>query len=110
MNKKIFTTMLILCCSFLFTFNILKFAFPEKFLLCLTNSEIEKIGNFISSDKIITEIYYYITAFISLYLFTCCCCGKLYLSFKETLFVVVGTIALDKARKQEMLEKSSIKK
>ena len=88
MNRKVFITLLSLVCAYLVAYYILKFAFPEQFLLCITGTNLLKFGSFIESHKV---LYYIISVFLSsfvFYMFACGCGSKLYLNWWQTLTVV----------------------
>lgn len=92
MNRKVFITLLILVCSYLVAYYILKFAFPEKFLLCLTGTGLLKFGEFLQTHRVINEIISNLMTILTFYLFACACSSKLRLSWKETIFVVLLAI------------------
>jgi hypothetical protein len=88
MNKKVFSSMLILCIAFLLFCCVLKFFFPEEFILFVENDKLIKIGTFIDSHNIIKYICYTITSFITTWLFMCACKKSWYLNWKEILIVL----------------------
>lgn len=88
MNRKVFISLLTLVCSFLAIYYILKYAFPEQFLLCLTNTNVLKFGNFLESNPIINEIVSNIMTILTFYLFSCACSSKKYLKLKQLLPII----------------------
>lgn len=93
MNRKVFITLLSLTCAYLGAYYVLKFAFPEQFLLSLTGSGLAKFGEFLQTHKVINEIISNLMTILTFYLFSCACSSKLYLSWKETICVILLAIA-----------------
>ena len=67
MNKRIAKTLLILCIAYIVGYYILKFIFPEKLLLVVTDENIIRLGTIIDSNKIYKIIYNDIHAYFDLY-------------------------------------------
>lgn len=93
MNKKVWTTMLVLTVLFLCMLYVAKIFFPQDFVMYIENERLIQIGNFIDSHKLIYYIFCGITAFITYYLYCCACCHKKKLSFKEVL-LIISTIVI----------------
>lgn len=91
MNRKVFITVLILSIIYLAAFNVLKYVFPETFILCLTGTEFMTAGQFIDSSPILYWACSYICSCVSLYIYSCCCAGKKYLNLYETLCVLLAS-------------------
>ena len=88
MNIKIARTMLVLCGLYIVGFYVLKFAFPEKLLLAITDPNILRFGEFIESNQIFTYIYYALSTGLTFYLFMCASKG----SFKMKKYAVVSML------------------
>lgn len=88
MGKKVWTTLLILLVGALVAYNVIKFFFPDLFLMCLTDTNILALGNFIEERAWLTEVYYYVSSGISFYLFGCIAAKRWYLRFWETVYVL----------------------
>lgn len=88
MGKKVWTTLLILLVGALVAYNIIKFFFPDLFLMCLTDTRILALGNFIEERAWLTEVYCYVSSGISFYLFGCIAAKRWYLRFWETIYVL----------------------
>lgn len=93
MTKKVWTTLLILLVGTLVAYNVIKFFFTELFFMCLTDTRILALGNFIEERTWLTEIYYYVTGGISFYLFGCIAAKRWYLRFWETMYVLALNVA-----------------
>lgn len=87
MNRKVWFTLLALLIGCLVAYNVIAFFFPETFIMCLTDTRILTLGNFIEERVWLTELYYYGSGFISFYLFGCIAKKKWHLNFWETLLV-----------------------
>lgn len=94
MNKKVFISMLILTISFLVSFYVLKIFFPQEFMMSIQNEQLIKIGTFINSNEILFYICGGITAFITYWLFLCCCKRKLSLNWKESLVIIAFIVII----------------
>ena len=94
MNRKVFITVLILSIIYLVAFNVLKYVFPETFVLCLTGTEFITAGQFIDSRPVLYWICSVLFSGVTMYLYTCSCAGRKYLNLYETLCVVAGAILL----------------
>ena len=93
MNIKIARTMLILCGIYIIGFYILKFAFPDKLLLAITDPNVLKFGEFIESNIIFTYIYYAISTALTFYLFMCASKGSFKMKW-YALVCMVGAIVI----------------
>lgn len=90
MNIKVARTMLILCCIYIIGFYILKFIFPEKLLLIITDTNILNFGAFIEQNLVFTNIYYFLFNYLTFYLFVCASKGGFRLKWYEALYIFVG--------------------
>lgn len=85
--------MLALVVSFLIGMYILKIFFPQEFVMYIQNDKLIAIGNYIDSH---TWSYYalgIVTSFITYALYLCATTRRLWLTFKQTLAIIV-TIGL----------------
>lgn len=90
MNIKIARTMLILCAIYLVGFYVLKFAFPEQLLLTITGPKILYVGEFIESSIVYLNIYYFISTFVTFYLFVSASKGSFKAKWYELLYIAVA--------------------
>jgi hypothetical protein len=88
MNRKVFSSMLTLCVAFLLACYVLKFFFPEKFVLFIENEQLLKIGTFVDTHQFVRYICATFTSFITYWLFMCTCKQSWYLDWKECLIVL----------------------
>lgn len=93
MTKKVWTTLLFLLIGVLVAYNIIKFFLPDIFIMCLTDTRILALGNFIEERAWLTEVYYYVSGAISFYLFGCISARKWYLNIWETIYVLALNVA-----------------
>lgn len=94
MNKKVFSSMLILCIAFLLFCYVLKFFFPEEFILFVENEKLIKIGTFVDNHIVVRYICDAITSFITYWLFICACKQSWYLNWKECLAIAITIIVI----------------
>ena len=92
MNKKVLKVMIGLVIAFLVSDYILKFFFPEEFIMMIENERIVEIGAFIDARPWLLEICDIITAFITYWLYLCAVTQKTYLTFKESICVIAAII------------------
>lgn len=92
MNKKIASTLLILCIIYIAGFYILKFIFPEQLLLVVTDPNVLKFGKFVESSAIVSYIYYFISTFVTFYLFVCASRGNFKLKWYEALYIIIAVV------------------
>lgn len=92
MNKKIATTLLILCIAYIVGYYILKFVFPEKLLLVATDPNILRLGEFVQSNVIIENTFRIMTSFITYYLFSCACTGRFKFKWYEFIIILVFSV------------------
>ena len=95
MNKRIAKTLLILCIAYIIGYYILKYIFPEQLVLVVTDENIIRLGKFVESNIIIENIFRIITAFITLYLFSCASTGRFRFKWYE-LIVIMGFSIIDR--------------
>lgn len=88
MRKKVFITMLSLVIGVMVAYYVLKFLFPEKFLLMITDPNILRFGEFLETHKIFDTIFSIIMSFVTLYLFACGSASKTHLNWWKTLIVL----------------------
>ena len=93
MNRKVFSSMLVLCIVFLLFCYVLKIFFPEEFVLVVQNERLIQIGAFVDNHLLVRYICAAITSFITYWLFMCTCKQSWYLNWKECL-AILGTIIL----------------
>lgn len=70
MNKKVWTTLLCLLIGALVVYNFTALVLPEQFIMCLTNTTILKIGEFIEANQVIVWIFNILTTGIIYYLWS----------------------------------------
>lgn len=92
-NKRIYVSMLVMTISFLLAMYIFKIFFPEQFIIIINNNTIIKIGNYIDNNLWLKYILEGITAFITYFLYLCASSKRLYLNWKECLYIL-GTIII----------------
>lgn len=92
MNIKIAKTLLVLNIVYIIAFYIIKFMFPDFLLLQITDPNVLKLGSFIESSKVISEIYYFLSTFLTFYLFTCASTGKFKRKWYELIYIAVAVI------------------
>lgn len=90
MNKKVYLSMIILTISFLLGMYILKFFFPQEFLMTIENQQIISIGAFIDNHIWAKVLCIYATAFVTYWLYLCAVCKKSKLNIKEIIIVIVA--------------------
>ncbi|MEG2540383.1 MAG: hypothetical protein RSB59_01220, partial [Clostridia bacterium] len=90
MNKKVYLSMIILTVSFLFGMYLLKFFFPQEFLMTIENQQIISIGAFIDNHILAKVFCIYATAFVTYWLYLCAVCKKSKLNIKEIIIVLVA--------------------
>ena len=88
MRKKVFTTMLALVIGAMITYYVLKFFFPERFILMITDPNILTFGEFLENHKIFDIIFSITMSFVTLYLFSCGSASKTHLNWWKTLIVL----------------------
>lgn len=89
MTKKVWTTLLFLLIGSLIAYNIIKFFLPDIFIMCLTDTRILALGNFIEERAWLTEVYYYASGAISFYLFGCIATRRWFLNWWQTIVVLL---------------------
>lgn len=94
MNKKVLKVMIGLVGAFLAAMYVLKFKFPDKFVLAVENETIVAIGNYIDSHEWSYYLFGIITSFITYWLYCCAVCRKWYLKWWQVL-VIFATIGIN---------------
>ena len=92
MNKKVFTSMLILTISFLVSLYVLKIFFPQEFVMSVSNDKLVMVGNFIDSHKILSFIIGILMGCIFDYLYFGAVCRKIKLGFKLITIILIYNI------------------
>lgn len=92
MNIKIAKTLLILNIVYIVAFYIIKFAFPDFLLLQITDPNVLKLGSFIESSEVWLQIYYFLSTFLTFYLFVCASTGKFKRKWYELIYIAVAVI------------------
>lgn len=90
MNIKVAKTLLILCIVYIVGFYILKFAFPEKLILVITDPNILQFGKFIESNAVYLEIYYILSTYLTFYLFASASSGRFKKKWYELIIIAVA--------------------
>lgn len=90
---------LILCCSFLAIFTILKLVCPEFVVGIAETQWVVDFGTFINSNEWAYYIFVFIVSYILGYLYSCACCRKPHLSLLECGIVGIEVIVLLVAQK-----------
>ena len=93
MNRKVFKSMLTLCIAFLAFCYIMKFFFPQEFVMAISNDRIIAIGDFIDSHSWATYLCAAFTSFVTYYLYCCACSSKKTLKWRE-IIAIVAVIAI----------------
>lgn len=92
MNKKVIKVMIGLVIAFLISDYILKFFFPQEFVMLIENENIVAIGAFIDARPWLTEICDIIFTFISYWLYLGAVTQKWSLNWKEVILVFIAII------------------
>ena len=88
MNKSVLRTAIVVIICMLEFEYILKFFFPEEFVLVVSNPNLIKAGAFLSKHLVLEHLVRSIFSYISFYLFTCACSRKKYLDLKLSLVIL----------------------
>ena len=88
MNKKVFGTCISLVILFLAAMYVLKFFYPEQFVLAVENPQIIKIGQFIDTHAWAYYAFGVFSSFITYWLYCCACCKRWYLKWYECLIIL----------------------
>jgi hypothetical protein len=91
MNKRIAKTLLILCIAYMIGYYVLKFVFPEKLLLVVTDENILRLGNFIDSNILYKYALNIVSSFLTFVLFIFASTGRCRLRWQEFCYTLVGT-------------------
>lgn len=92
MNIKIARTLLVLCIVYMVGFYVLKFIFPDYLILAITDETVLNLGKFIESNAIYLHIYYFVSTFITFYLFVVASSGRFKLKFYELLLIIAAVV------------------
>lgn len=88
-NKKLYISMLILIVSFLIAMYVLKFFFPQEFIMAIENEKIINIGNYIDSHAWAYYLFGIFTSFITYSLYCCAVCRRMVLKWWEYLIILI---------------------
>ena len=91
MNKKVLTTMVVLMSVFIVACYVLKFFFPQQFVLAIENPTLISIGEYINNHAWADYLFGITTAFITYWLYLCAVCHRWYLKWWQCV-VVLGVI------------------
>ena len=92
MNIKIAKTLLVLSIIYMIGFYIIKFIFPEYLILAITDPNILNFGKFVESSVIYLNIYYFLSTFLTFYLFVCASKASFKMKWYELVTIVVCVI------------------
>lgn len=92
-NKKLYVAMLILSIIFLIGMYVLKFWFPEEFVMAIENDKLVAIGNYIDSHKWSYYLFGICTSFLTYSLYCSAVCRRLTLKWWQYL-VILFTIGM----------------
>jgi hypothetical protein len=87
MNRKVVSSMLSLCVAYIACCYILKFFFPQEFVLAVSNPRLIAIGNFIDSHKAVDFTCGCFTSFATYWLYTCAVCGRKNLKWWQNIIL-----------------------
>lgn len=93
MNKKVIKVMIGLVIAFLVADYILKFFYPEEFVMLIENERIVEIGTFIGAHPWLQEICDIFFTFITYWLYIGAVTQKPCLTLKEVILVLVAIAA-----------------
>lgn len=91
MNKKVLTTMVVLMSVFIVACYVLKFFFPQQFVLAIENPTLISIGQYIDQHQWLYYLFGILTSFITYWFYLCAVCHRWYLKWWQCL-VVLGVI------------------
>ena len=92
-NKKLYVAMLTLSVIFLIGMYVLKFWFPEEFIMMIENDKILLIGDYIDNNKWLYCIVYACLGLISDYLYFGAVCRKAKLKWQLIMIMLIYNIA-----------------
>lgn len=94
MNKKVYTSALVLIIVFLLAQYVLKFFFPAEFVMYIENPRIVEVGVFIDSHWWLYFPVAFAFAILSDYLFFGACCRKIKLHWSLWLIMILYNAVL----------------
>lgn len=94
MNKNVLRIMIILVITFLTGMYILKFAFPEEFVMVITLDSICKIGTFVDENLWLHIILGTLTSFITYWLYTCAAAHKPRLGWLRAILTLIISVSV----------------
>ena len=89
MYNKVFKTMILLVITFILGLYVMKFFFPEKFVMIIENETLVSIGHFIDERWWLQEICDIFFSFITYWLYLGAVLRKWTLNWKEILAVLI---------------------
>lgn len=95
MNKRVILTMIHLVLIYLCAWYILKFAFPNVFMLQINNAQLITVGKYIDNHIWLRTMLGFGTAFLTYWLYLCATLCKPSLNIYQC-FIVVCVIAFTK--------------
>lgn len=93
-NKKLYVAMLILSIIFLIGMYVLKFWFPEEFVMVIENDKLVAIGNYIDSHKWLYTLCCVATSTITYYLYIGASSHRIKLKFYELIVIIVVSLGI----------------
>lgn len=82
-NKKLFNTIIILIWTTIVAFLVAKIFFGEYVAIAYSNPFLVKIGQFIDNHFWLKRFCYFLTTFVTYYLYLCACCQVWKLKWKQ---------------------------
>lgn len=92
MYKKVIKTMIYLVIVFLIGLYVLKFFFPNEFVMVIENQTLVAVGDFIDNHIWVYRICSVFTCYLTYWLYLCALKGKFTLNWKENLVVLLVII------------------
>lgn len=93
-KKSIYISMLILVGAFLIAMYVIKFWFPQEFVIVIENKQFIKIGDYINSHEWLYTLCYVITCSATYFLYICAASHRLYLKWYEILIIVITSLMI----------------
>lgn len=87
MTKNVIKTMLVLVVVYLVAWYVLKFFFPDWFLLQINNERLIEIGKFIDNHYLLDKLFGLVLFYITYTLYLGALCEFKYLDLKKSLIV-----------------------
>ena len=93
MNKKVFISMLSLTISFLVVLYVFKIFLPNEFMMTIQNQNLIKVGTYIDNNRSLFMLVYFLSGFVSDYLYFGAVCKNLKLNWKLLLIITIYDLA-----------------